>query len=56
MFRTTDWREVVTHPDVDIVAELVGGTSVAAEIIDAAIAQQEIGGHGQQGVDGGVRH
>ena len=38
VFRTTDWREVVTHPDVEIVAELVGGTTVAAEIIDAAIA------------------
>jgi homoserine dehydrogenase len=36
--RTTDWREVVTHPGVEIVAELVGGTGVANEIIDAAIA------------------
>ena len=35
--RTTDWREVVTHPDVQIVAELVGGTDVAAEIINTAI-------------------
>jgi homoserine dehydrogenase len=37
VFRTTDWREVVTRPDVHIVAELVGGTGVAAKIIDAAI-------------------
>lgn len=36
--RTSDWREVVANPDVDIVAELVGGTSVAREIIDGAIA------------------
>jgi homoserine dehydrogenase len=36
--RTNDWREVVTHPKVDIVAELVGGTTIAAAIIDAAIA------------------
>ncbi|MBV8731231.1 MAG: homoserine dehydrogenase [Acidobacteriia bacterium] len=36
--RTTDWREVVNHPDVQVVAELVGGTGVASEIIDAAIA------------------
>jgi homoserine dehydrogenase len=36
--RTADWREVVAHPKVDIVAELVGGTSAAAEIIDGAIA------------------
>ena len=39
--RTTDWREVVTHPDVQIVAELVGGTGVAAEIIDAAIEHKK---------------
>ena len=38
VFKTTDWREVVAHPDVHIVAELVGGTSVAAEIVNAAIA------------------
>jgi homoserine dehydrogenase len=37
LFKTTDWREVVAHPEVDIVAELVGGASVAREIIDAAI-------------------
>ncbi|MDP9169002.1 MAG: homoserine dehydrogenase, partial [Acidobacteriota bacterium] len=36
--RTADWREVIAHPDVDVVAELVGGTGVAREIIDAAIA------------------
>jgi homoserine dehydrogenase len=36
--RTADWREVVAHPGVDIVAELVGGTGVAFEIISAAIA------------------
>lgn len=36
-FQTTDWREVVNHPDVDVVAELVGGTTVAKEIIEAAL-------------------
>ena len=35
--RTTDWREVVADPEVEIVAELVGGTGVAAEIVKAAI-------------------
>ncbi len=39
--RTTDWREVVAHPEVEIVAELVGGTGVAAEIIDGAIAHRK---------------
>jgi homoserine dehydrogenase len=39
--KTTDWREVVTHPEVQIVAELVGGTGVAAEIINAAITNKK---------------
>jgi homoserine dehydrogenase len=38
VFKTTDWRELVSHPDVQIVVELVGGTGVAAEIIEGAIA------------------
>src|SRR5215471_7626328 len=37
VFKTRDWREVVAHPDVHIVAELVGGTTVAGEIVEAAI-------------------
>jgi len=41
IWQTTDWREVVSHPEVDIVAELVGGTNVAREIIDAAIAHKK---------------
>lgn len=36
--RTTDWREVVNHPEVEIVAELVGGTGVARELIEASLA------------------
>jgi homoserine dehydrogenase len=41
VLKTADWREVVTHPAVQIVAELVGGTSVAAEIVDAAIENRK---------------
>jgi homoserine dehydrogenase len=41
VFRTADWQQVVGHPDVDIVAELVGGTETASAIIDAAIAQRK---------------
>ena len=41
VFKTSDWRQVVSHPEVDVVAELVGGTSVAAEIIDGAIAHKK---------------
>ncbi len=37
--KTANWREVVEHPDIDIVAELVGGTGVAREIVEAAIAR-----------------
>src|SRR5579864_7294323 len=39
--RTTDWRDIVSHPEVHIVAELVGGTGVAKEIIEAAIAAKK---------------
>src|SRR5580698_329922 len=36
--RTTNWREVVSNPDVQIVAELIGGTTLARQIIETAIA------------------
>lgn len=36
--RFKDWREVIAASGVNIVAELVGGTGVAAEIVRAAIA------------------
>jgi homoserine dehydrogenase len=41
VFKTADWREVVTHPDIHVVAELVGGTAVAAEIVNAAIENRK---------------
>src|SRR5215469_11649989 len=41
VLRTADWRDVVAHPDVDIVCELVGGTGVAQEIISGAIAHRK---------------
>src|SRR4051794_7194057 len=41
VLKTTDWRDVVAHPDVHIVAELVGGTGAAAELIEAAIANRK---------------
>ena len=40
-YRTTDWREVVNHPDVHIVAELVGGTGVARQIMEASFIQKK---------------
>lgn len=36
--KTTDWREVIANPEIHIVAELIGGATVAREIIEAAIA------------------
>jgi homoserine dehydrogenase len=41
VFKTTDWREVVTHPDVHVVAELVGGTAAAADLVNAAIENRK---------------
>jgi homoserine dehydrogenase len=38
VLKTKDWRELVTHPEVQIVVELVGGTTIAREVIDTAIA------------------
>lgn len=37
VLKTLDWRDVVRHPEVDIVVELVGGTTTAADIINSAI-------------------
>lgn len=37
--KTADWREVVNHPEIHIVAELIGGATVAREIIEASIAR-----------------
>lgn len=39
--RTSDWRELVSHPDVDIIAELIGGTTVAKEVISRAIRERK---------------
>ena len=36
--RTSNWRDVVENPEIHIVAELIGGTGAANEIIEAAIA------------------
>jgi homoserine dehydrogenase len=30
---TTDWREVVCDPEINLVAELIGGTTVAREVV-----------------------
>ena len=55
VFRTTDWREVVTHPDVDIVAELVGGTTDGRRDHRRRHRPSEVRRHRQQGADGPLR-
>src|SRR6202046_654235 len=40
ILRTADWREVVAHPEVDVGAELVGGTTGAGRVIHAALGPQ----------------
>src|SRR5712691_3642208 len=34
---TRSWQEVVEHPEVDIAVELIGGTTVAAQVIRGAL-------------------
>jgi homoserine dehydrogenase len=34
---TTDWRKVATDPGVDVVVELMGGTTTAREVVKAAL-------------------
>jgi homoserine dehydrogenase len=41
LLRTTDWREVVCHPEIDIVVEAVGGTGTASHIIEEALRQRK---------------
>ncbi|MCS7090665.1 MAG: homoserine dehydrogenase [Verrucomicrobiota bacterium] len=36
-FLTTNWREVVEDPQVQLVTELVGGTTVAREVVETAL-------------------
>lgn len=37
VLQTTHWRDVCSHPEVDVVVEVVGGTGIAAEIIEASL-------------------
>lgn len=35
--RTTEWRELISNPEIDIVVELVGGTGTAHQVIEGAL-------------------
>jgi homoserine dehydrogenase len=34
---TTDWQEVINHPEVHLVVEMMGGTTLAREVAEAAL-------------------
>ncbi len=38
---TTDWKDVVSDPTVDIVVELIGGTTIAYDIVAAALRERK---------------
>jgi homoserine dehydrogenase len=41
VLRTSDWREVVADPEIDIVAELIGGTATAGQIVEESLRQRK---------------
>jgi homoserine dehydrogenase len=41
VMRTTDWREIATDPEIDIVVEVIGGTATASQIVELALKQHK---------------
>ncbi|HEX4169183.1 MAG TPA: homoserine dehydrogenase [Bryobacteraceae bacterium] len=41
VLQTTDWRQIVEHPEIDIVVEVIGGTATAGQIIEAALRNRK---------------
>jgi homoserine dehydrogenase len=41
LVRTTEWRDVVRHPEVDIVVEAIGGTATASQVIETALRERK---------------
>ncbi len=41
VLRTTNWKDVVRHPEVDIVVEAVGGTGTARQVIEQALRERK---------------
>jgi len=41
VLKSNDWRQLVSHPELHIIVELVGGTQIAAEIVNTAIANKK---------------
>jgi homoserine dehydrogenase len=36
---TSDWQSVISHPDINLVVELIGGTTTAREVVLSALKQ-----------------
>lgn len=41
LIRTTDWREIVSDPEIDIVVEVIGGTATASQIVEQSLKQHK---------------
>ncbi len=41
VLQSSDWKEVVAHPEIDIVVEVVGGTGTAGQIIEGALRHRK---------------
>lgn len=41
VMRTTDWQEVIRHPEVEIVVEAIGGTATARHVIETALRERK---------------
>jgi homoserine dehydrogenase len=41
VLRTTDWRAVVSDPEIDIIVEAVGGTGTSSHVIETALRQHK---------------
>jgi homoserine dehydrogenase len=37
MVRTTNWRDVISNPEVDVIVELIGGLGTASHVVEAAL-------------------
>jgi homoserine dehydrogenase len=40
-FKTDNWRDVVNHPEIDIVVEVIGGTATARSVIEESLKQRK---------------
>jgi homoserine dehydrogenase len=41
VLRTADWKDVVGHPEVEIVVEAIGGTGTARQVIEQALCERK---------------